>query len=699
MVFKSSLNQNGGGGVAGVSSLQGETGAITLTSSGGTVAITTPSSTTINLEASAGAGAVTTTGSPASGNLTKFSGATSITNGDLSGDVTTSGTLVANVGKINGAQLSTTTPTAANILIGSGSAWVTQTMTGDVTVNTVGLTAIGAGKVTSTMLAGAIAPSKLSLTDAHLFVGNSSNVAADVAMVGDATLTNNGTITLATVNSNVGTFGSSASIPVMTVNGKGLITAVSTTSLSALTTTLTNAHIFVGNSSNIATDVAMVGDATLTANGSITLATVNSNIGSYGSNVSIPTFTTNAKGLITAVGTTNIAASASALIGTTIGSTVVNSFLTQIGTLATGTWHATTIDVPYGGTGLTSLTANAVLLGRATASISVATIGTAGRALLDQGAATDPSFRAIVGDATLTANGSLTLATVNSNIGSFGSSSSIPTFTVNAKGLITAAGTTSLSSSTTNYFGSLVYANTSVPAGNTITSTSETAFDSSYTIPAGSLNAGDVVRVKLYGVYSGTVLPTIRGKVKFGSTTMLDTTAITGLAVSANFGWWAEGLFVCDTNGASGAIEAQGYVEFATAATTGLSVNTPNAATVTVDTTASQAITVTIQWGAGGTGQTITLREMAVEVLRTNSGLANTVQNGGTGNTTLTAHAVLLGEGTSAIGFATVGTSGRLLVDQGSSSDPAFATAPNIIFSSSKLYAPDLVSYSNAGGV
>ena len=36
---------------------------------------------------------VTTTCSPANGNLTKFSGAASITNGDLSGDVTTSGTL------------------------------------------------------------------------------------------------------------------------------------------------------------------------------------------------------------------------------------------------------------------------------------------------------------------------------------------------------------------------------------------------------------------------------------------------------------------------------------------------------------------------------------------------------------------------------------------------------------------------------
>ena len=37
--------------------------------------------------------------------------------------------------------------------------------------------------------------------------------------------------TLATVNTNTGSFGSSTSIPVITVNGKGLITAVSTASV------------------------------------------------------------------------------------------------------------------------------------------------------------------------------------------------------------------------------------------------------------------------------------------------------------------------------------------------------------------------------------------------------------------------------------------------------------------------------------
>jgi len=47
-----------------------------------------------------GAGTVTTTGSPASGNLSKFSGAASITNADLTGDVGTTGTLVTTLASV-----------------------------------------------------------------------------------------------------------------------------------------------------------------------------------------------------------------------------------------------------------------------------------------------------------------------------------------------------------------------------------------------------------------------------------------------------------------------------------------------------------------------------------------------------------------------------------------------------------------------
>ncbi len=58
----------------------------------------------------------------------------------------------------------------------------------------------------------------------------------DNVMSGDATLIDTGALTLATVNSNVGSFGSATAIPAITVNAKGLITAVSTNSI---TTTLT----------------------------------------------------------------------------------------------------------------------------------------------------------------------------------------------------------------------------------------------------------------------------------------------------------------------------------------------------------------------------------------------------------------------------------------------------------------------------
>ena len=48
------------------------------------------------------------------------------------------------------------------------------------------------------------------------------------------------------------------------------------------------------------------------------------------------------------------------------------------------------------------------------------------------------------------------------------------------------------------------------------------------------------------------------------------------------------------------------------------------------------------------------------------------VSQGGTGAVIFTAHSVLLGEGTSPVSATTTGTSGRLLIDQGSGNDPLF---------------------------
>lgn len=94
-----------------------------------------------------GTGTVTTTGSPANGNLTKFSGGTSVTNGDLSGDATTSGSLVVTVSKVNGVagpflQLSGGTVSGPTSFTGS------TTYSGAVTVNS-GATFNGSAAFTS----------------------------------------------------------------------------------------------------------------------------------------------------------------------------------------------------------------------------------------------------------------------------------------------------------------------------------------------------------------------------------------------------------------------------------------------------------------------------------------------------------------------------------------------------------------------
>ena len=124
------------------------------------------------------------------------------------------------------------------------------------------------------------------ITATTAFVGDLTGTAANatilatgrtIGMTGDMTWTSaafdgsgnvTGTGTLATVNSNVGSFGGATAVPVITVNAKGLITAVSTASISsALTigadsgsddtvTVGTDTLNFVGTSNEIETTVS-----------------------------------------------------------------------------------------------------------------------------------------------------------------------------------------------------------------------------------------------------------------------------------------------------------------------------------------------------------------------------------------------------------------------------------------------------------
>ena len=239
---------------------------------------------------------------------------------------------------------------------------------------TAKLDVLGNARVSGNLSAGSINTSGI-VTATSGFVGNLTGLASSatkletgrtVAITGDLAYTSGsfdgtgnvtGTGTLATVNPNVGSFGSQTLIPVVTVNAKGLVTAVTTAAVGSgltvtgdsgsenidlLTETLTisggtnltssaasnavtvnldpNISLtsvvasgiitatsgFVGNVTGTATSTTNIpnlsGDIT-SANTVTTLATVNSNVGSFGSQTLIPVVTVNAKGLVTSVTT------------------------------------------------------------------------------------------------------------------------------------------------------------------------------------------------------------------------------------------------------------------------------------------------------------------------------------------------------------------------------------------------------------
>lgn len=131
------------------------------------------------------------------------------------------------------------------------------------------------------------------------------------ALTGDASASGPGSvpITFATVNSNVGSFGLADSVSTFTVNGKGLITAAANLSIQIAESQVTNLVSDLAGKQPVGNYItALTGDATASGPGSaaLTLATVNLNVGSFGSASSVATFTVNAKGLVTAASNISI---------------------------------------------------------------------------------------------------------------------------------------------------------------------------------------------------------------------------------------------------------------------------------------------------------------------------------------------------------------------------------------------------------
>ncbi len=209
----------------------------------------------------------------------------------------------------------------------------------------------------------------MSSADWSTFNGKQASGNYITALTGDVTASGPGSVaaTLATVNSNVGSFGSATQSVAVTVNGKGLVTAASATTITPAVGNVTglgtgvatalavnvgtggavvvNGGVLGTPSSGVATNLTgtasgltaghvttnanLTGDVTSVGNAT-TLATVNSNVGSFGSSTAIPVITLNAKGLATAASTAAVVAPAGTLSGTTLNSTIVNASLNAL---------------------------------------------------------------------------------------------------------------------------------------------------------------------------------------------------------------------------------------------------------------------------------------------------------------------------------------------------------------------------------
>lgn len=186
-----------------------------------------------------------------------------------------------------------------------------------------------------------------SLVNANILIYNSTSTKwVNVAVSGDASISNSGSLTLATVNSNTGSFGNSTTVPAITVNGKGLITAVSTNSIPTSTAAATSGGATLGLASFNSAHFSSVSGYVSLANTSIT---VNGTAISLGGSGTVTANTTNTLTIGTGLSGTSFNGSSAVTIA--IDSTVAT--LTGSQALTNKTINNVTITAPASSATLT----------------------------------------------------------------------------------------------------------------------------------------------------------------------------------------------------------------------------------------------------------------------------------------------------------------------------------------------------------
>lgn len=122
------------------------------------------------------------------------------------------------------------------------------------------------------------------------------------------------------------------------------------------------------------------------------------------------------------------------------------------------------------------------------------------------------------------------------------------------------------------------------------------------TLPANFFVAGKKINLFWDGYFRLENSPTLQVKIKIGSTTVWDSGAVTKSAVSTGTQYWRlNATLTCRTTGASGTVLTQALYEYIMPTRVHNVFENVKISTATIDTTASQAIDITVQWGTADT--------------------------------------------------------------------------------------------------
>lgn len=164
------------------------------------------------------------------------------------------------------------------------------------------------------------------------------------------------------------------------------------------------------------------------------------------------------------------------------------------------------------------------------------------------------------------------------------------------------------------WLGGVVYGSTAASTALTASST-ETLLDTSYSIPASTLVAGSVIKVRFQGIATATnSTDTLTIKLYIGG--LSGTAVLTGTATDAtnNDIFTGEALIQIRTSGASGTMVAVASGNIVPAATRVAVPVFQITASTTIDTTAAQVVGVGAKWSTTSGSNSCRLDMMVVEI-------------------------------------------------------------------------------------